>query len=363
MRPFPTLATIALLSLAPACFSTPGERAAIDLTVGHASIQGATLDIDGGTAVVRELSAGRLALWCSAPVWSAQLEVDAPADWVITLDNALSDATLVAMGPNGHLDVLKELGSRPTQHHHRVTLPAGVTRLSLVTPDHQDRGAYRIALMSDIQDAVDDVSDMFAAIEEEPGVRFLLGAGDLAQNGSRGELIVIQRELEGFALPYYTTLGNHDIAEVGAFQDLFGRGNIHFQFRGVHFTLLDSAAASIEPMVYDWIAGWLEDGRSATHVVSMHIPPLDPVGTRNGAFGSRHEAGKLLKRLASGGVDLTVYGHIHSYYSFDNAGIPALISGGGGAIPERLDGIGRHFVVIDLGGDDGVVDTRVVEVD
>ena len=176
--------------------------------------------------------------------------------------------------------------------------------------------------MSDIQDAVDDVQDMFDAIEAEPDVRFLLGAGDLAQNGGRDELLRIQRELQEFDLPYYTTLGNHDIRETGAWQDLFGRGSTSFVFRGVRFTLLDSAAATIEPKVYEWLDAWLDDGAGMTHVVGMHIPPLDPVGLRNGGFGSRHEAGKLVAKLAAGNVDLTVYGHIHSYYRFDNASIP-----------------------------------------
>jgi hypothetical protein len=49
------------------------------------------------------------------------------------------------------------------------------------------------------------------------------------------------------------------------------------------------------------------------------------------------------------------------------AGIPAYISGGGGAIPERFDGIGRHFLVVELGkdsqGHNAVDDVRVVRVD
>jgi len=94
----------------------------------------------------------------------------------------------------------------------------------------------------------------------------------------------------------------------------------------------------------------------------MHIPPLDPTGVRNGAFASRNEAATLLGRFAENGVDLTLYGHIHSYYEFDNAGIPAFISGGGGAIPERFDHMGRHFMVIEVSAGGGVLGTRVVRV-
>jgi predicted phosphodiesterase len=71
----------------------------------------------------------------------------------------------------------------------------------------------------------------------------------------------------------------------------------------------------------------------------------------------------LVARLASGKVDLTLYGHIHSFYAFANAGIPAYISGGGGAIPERLDGIGRHFLTIDVDPVSQLFQVAVVRVD
>lgn len=351
-----------LLSL-DGCVSSPGERAALDERVGDASTDGARLVVHDGHAAIRGLSPGSVTLWSSTPTWRATLQLEDEATWTITVDNALPDATLRAITTAGEPMVAELDGERVTQRVFTMDLPAGNTTLQLETTDQRDRSVFRIALLSDIQDAVDEVQDLFDAIEAEPDVRFLLGAGDLAQNGSRDELLRIQRELQRFDLPYYTTLGNHDIRDTGAWQDLYGRGNTSFVFRDVRFTLLDSAAATIEPKVYEWLDGWLLEGAGATHVVGMHIPPLDPIGVRNGGFGSRHEAGKLVTKLAKGGVDLTVYGHIHSYYRFDNAAIPAVISGGGGAIPERLDGIGRHFAVIDLGADAGFVGVRTVEVD
>jgi 3',5'-cyclic AMP phosphodiesterase CpdA len=198
----------------------------------------------------------------------------------------------------------------------------------------------------------------------EPDVRFLLGAGDLTRRGTVAELERYQRELLGLDVPYFTTMGNHELGtDPPPYQDYFGRDNFQFVFKGVAFTLLDSASASLDPTVYEWLDGWLDGARSQVNVVSMHIPPLDPIGVRNGAFGSRAEAAKLLSRLAEGLVDLTVYGHIHSYYSFENAGIPAYISGGGGAIPERFDRIGRHFMVFEVDPELGVRETHRVDID
>ncbi|NPC52723.1 metallophosphoesterase, partial [Corallococcus exiguus] len=51
------------------------------------------------------------------------------------------------------------------------------------------------------------------------------------------------------------------------------------------------------------------------------------------------------------------------YYSFSNAGIPAYISGGGGAIPERFDGVGRHFLAVDVDPSAGVREVGLVRVD
>jgi Icc-related predicted phosphoesterase len=147
------------------------------------------------------------------------------------------------------------------------------------------------------------------------------------------------------------------------FQTYFGRSSFRFLYAGIQFTFIDSGSAALDPMVYDWLTGWIDEGRNRTHVVLMHIPPIDPIGVRNGSFADRNEAAKLLAKLAEGNVDLTLYGHIHSYYSFSNAGIPAYISGGGGSIPERFDGIGRHYLTVDVDPKRGVLQTALVRID
>lgn len=354
---------LACLAFCCQCVSTSDDRAAFDEEVGHAATEEAELIIDEGLAAIRALQPGDVTLWTSAPAWTGRFTTSEPTRWRFVVDNALPDAELGITSNDGDVPVSASTGERATQRAFEADLPAGTVSLRFGPPDRDDRAPFRIAVMSDIQDAVDDVQDMFDAIEREPGVRFLLGAGDLAQNGRRDQLLRVQRELRSFDLPYYTTLGNHDVNELRAWQELYGRGSFQFRYRGVVFTMIDSAAASVGPVVYEWLDDWLMRARNDVHVVAMHIPPLDPVGVRNGGFGSRHEAGKLLTRLGEGRVDLTVYGHIHSFYAFENAGIPAIISGGGGAIPERLDGLDRHFVVLELGADDGLLSQRVVEVE
>ena len=123
---------------------------------------------------------------------------------------------------------------------------------------------------------------------------------------------------------------------------------MHFRFKGVAFSLVDSGNATIDPDVYERLDGWLGAARDDVHVVLTHYPPLDPVGLRGGGFRSRREGAKLVQRLAEGRADALFLGHIHSYYAFSVAGLPTFISGGGGAIQERLDGIERHYLKLEV---------------
>jgi Icc protein len=59
--------------------------------------------------------------------------------------------------------------------------------------------------------------------------------------------------------------------------------------------------------------------------------------------------------VAEGNVDLTLYGHIHTFIPFRQRRDPAYSSGGGAAAPMRLDGIDRHFLVIELAPADGLI--------
>jgi 3',5'-cyclic-AMP phosphodiesterase len=347
--------------LVAGCVRPAQDRAERDRTIGQATNGALSVRVSGGLAAVRKLETERVLLWASAPAW--ELELDSLAEATLTLDvhNCVSDAELTALGPDAQVTPLST--ELPTRKSFTLDLPAGTSRFRFAPPDYRDRAVFQFALMSDVQEAIDRVQDIYRRVNEE-NVRFLLGAGDLTRRGTRAELERFRDELEGLDVPYYTTLGNHELGESPAlYQDYYGRANFQFVYRGVYFTLLDSASATLDPLVYDWLDTWLARGRHGVSVVAMHIPPLDPTGVRNGAFASRSEAATLLGRLAESGVDLTLYGHIHSYYEFDNAGIPAFISGGGGAIPERFDDIGRHFMVIEAGAERGIVGTRVVRVD
>jgi hypothetical protein len=345
------------------CLRPSDDRVERDLEVGQAEIEGTSITVQDGLAAVRSLTDSELVLWGSAPGFRFELVSESARELSVEVQNCLPDAELRVLGDSGSVEALGA-PDVPTRKLWRVQAPAGSLTLELTTSDAGDTTAFRFALMSDVQEAIDEVQDVFRRINDVPRVRFLLGAGDLTEQGTREQLERYQRELLGLEVPYFTTLGNHELGtSPPPYHDYFGRGSFQFRFRGVYFTLLDSASASLDPLVYDWLDGWLAVAKQDVHVVAMHIPPIDPIGVRNGSWASRSEAAKLLGKLGEGRVDLTLYGHVHSYYSFDNAGIPAYISGGGGAIPERFDRIGRHFLVFDIDATSGVLEQSVIKVD
>lgn len=330
-----------------ACVRPGEERARDDLGVGAAAITDAEIQIAGGLAAVRALGDHRLELWSQAPVLELRLALldTAAGEWVITIRNAMADAVLSAAGAT----YTREPGERPTVATFRVPLGAGVHELRLAPPDAERLEGFKVAAMADIQTALPVVDQVFAAINAVPELRFVVGMGDLTERGRLDEYELYERQLAELAIPFYTTIGNHELwGDHLRFLDRFGRANFQFRFKGVAFTFVDSGDAGLDPLVEEWLDGWLADAREAPHVFLTHMPPVDPLGLRYGSFRSTRDGRRLLSRLVEGGVDLTLYGHIHTYVAYENAGIPAYISGGGGADPMLLDGIDRHFLVVEL---------------
>jgi 3',5'-cyclic-AMP phosphodiesterase len=343
-----TLASLALLAAA-ACTRPGDERALLEVSIGQAELADASLRVEGGLANVKHFTDYRVELWSQSPVLAIQLELGptAAGTWSLTIRNAMPDAVLDVAGTT-HAR-LADPDRHPTVAVFEVPLAAGSHVLRVASPDAGMLEPHRFAAMADIQTALPEVHEVFAAINAVPGIRYVVGMGDITQRSLVDEYELFERQLLVLHVPFYTTLGNHELwSDPSRFHERYGRASFQFEFKGVTFTFADSGNAGIDPIVEDWLDGWLFDSaRDRTHIFLTHFPPIDPVAARYGGFRSNDDARRLLARLARSDVDLTLYGHIHTYIEFENAGIPAYVSGGGGADPMRWDGIDRHFLVID----------------
>jgi hypothetical protein len=337
---------LALLVLA-ACTRPAEPRAHDEAPIGTASITDASVVVAGGLAAVRVLADHRLELWAQSPALSIQLTVGntAGGDWAITVRNTPVDAMLDAGGTR----YTRDAGQHPTVGVFHVPLTPGVHTLRVAPPDADIVEPFTVASMADIQTALPDVDDVFARISAVPNARFVVAMGDITERSLIEEYDLFERQLTVLTIPFYTTLGNHELwADHMRFFDRFGRASFQFTFKGATFTFADSGDAGLDPIVEAQVVDWLGAARDGTSIFLTHIPPIDPLGIRYGGFRSTQDGRRLLTRLVEANVDLTLYGHIHTLIEYENAGIPAFISGGGGADPMTWDGIDRHFLVIDL---------------
>ncbi|XXF78434.1 metallophosphoesterase [Myxococcaceae bacterium GXIMD 01537] len=360
------------LGLAVAGCTRPAEdRAVKDLEVGRSHGAGVTLNVEDGLATVRGVSDGTVTLWAQAPAFRVRATAaqGSPLTWTLVVRNAMPEARLVAeRAGGGVLEVVPQESLRPTVRVWTVELPPGAEAVLSVAPEDWDVARpFRFAALADVQEALPEVGDIFERVNQDPTLQFIFFSGDLTERGDREALLEFQERLESTSrIPLFATLGNHETYTTESplpYHVLVGRGTMHFTFAGAHFTMLDSGNGTLDPLAEAQLDGWLAAARDSVHVVGSHMPLIDPVGLRGAGFNSRAEAGALMSKLAREGVDLTLYGHVHSYYAFSNAGIPAYISGGGGAIPERWDGIGRHYLAVDVDPAVGVREVAVVRVD
>ncbi len=366
---FLAMLVLAPLLVSPGCVRPAKDRAQLDRTVGKAHTPSVHLKVVDGLAAVHSLKDGELDLWAQAPVLDLDLDLDAdaPTRWTIALQNAMPADQISATGDGAaSFGVASRDHSAPTVITWTVDLqPGASTTLHIAPPDADTAEGYRFAVLSDIQDAVSSVGDIYKRMNQDPKIRFVVSTGDITQFGTMHELRYFMKRLGDLDVPFFTTTGNHEIgpADPAGFHNLYGRANFHFRFKGVAFTFIDSGSSTVDPLAYDWLRQWLDEAKGDTHVFVTHIPPIDPSGIRNGAFASRNEAAKLLEMLAKGKVNLALYGHIHSYYAQSNAHIPIFISGGGGALPEKFDGIGRNYLTVDIAPDNKVAQVGVVRIE
>jgi Icc protein len=346
------------------CLLPAEERVDLDRTAGEAEADGVRVRVDDNLAGVRSFDGERLELWAQAPGLRMHVELDSPGvrrHLQLDVLNCMITGTLrVNGGPSLAPEPIVE---RAAACRFSLDVEHGSV-IELFASQESPGAPFVFAVLSDVQSAVGRVHEIFERMKQDPELAFVVSTGDLVDTGARSELVRFQAELAALEIPFFSTVGNHEMgAPPSVWHELFGPFNVHFDYNGVAFSLVDSGNATIDPSQYERLDDWLGRARRGAHMVLTHVPPLDPSGLRGGGFRSRKEAAKLLTKLAQGRVDALFLGHIHSYYAFSAAGIPTYISGGGGAIQEKLDGIERHYLRVRVNGAGALEDVAIVRID
>lgn len=358
------------------CLQVAEDRAVIEDQIGQASQDGLHFQVANGASALRQIQQqeGVLAidLWAQRPTQQLSITpypdptLELPKEVRVTWHNLMPNSEISFQSTTGVGLEYQRIQTR-NKPNTLFTLHTSFPKEGLaltITPEEPLEGeSWQIGVFADVQERLNGLSDLLIPLAQE-SVRFCLISGDLTSQGQTHELKIFQQGLENhLPFPCYATLGNHELGTKGLpFYRFFGRGSDSFVYGGSRITLLDDASATLAPRTRKKLNQWLEAGRDQLHLVVTHLPILDADGTRSGAFANRLEASELLASLAEGRIDLLLYGHVHTFKSFRQAGIPALISGGGGSIPMRFDGIGRHYVLLELDPKKQVIAHRVQEI-
>lgn len=140
----------------------------------------------------------------------------------------------------------------------------------------------RFVFTGDSQQFYDEAEGLVASVNQQPGVQFLLVAGDIADFGLAREMRWVDEKLRRLKVPYLTVIGNHDLVGNGreAYQHIFGALDYSFVYGDTKFILLDTNGREYN---FDGTApnmGWLRpqlanrDGARRQVVVS-HVPPTN----------------------------------------------------------------------------------------
>ncbi len=353
-----------LLLLAAGCAQEPTDYSELDLSVGYGSVAGAKIAVSGGLGAIQDLRSGYIELWLQSPAVTVTLGLAGSAveDWRIVLRNAV--AGMAHLNPGAvNTSTASQSGTAYTVD---INATAGSTyALDFSTADSTTADTFSFAVLSDIQDAIGDVGDIYNVINSDNSLRFVVSAGDLTHDGTTGQMSRFRDTLSLLNIPFYATPGNHDTydGQYAYWRTIFGRASFTFRYKGATFIFADSSGATVEERVYVWLRGWVPASASDVQFFISHYPAIDPCGARNGGFSSRNEAYKLIAILGGGDVEAIFNGHIHSYYHFDTAGIDTYISGGGGGHPELYDGIGRHYLKVTVDAGSGSYSVSRVDVD
>lgn len=332
-------ASLLVLGLAAGCMAPADQRADRDLDeVGRATVGGIELYIDPGA--VLGVDGDLVRLRASSP--SPSITLTGSGELELIVDNLTRDAAVTGDGvrsvePNGP-------GSL------RVRAAAGGT-VRIAPADAGLAAPFRIAFVSDFQVNGEAGDAIVEVVNADPTIEMLLCAGDIVDKGSDlSHWRTMETVFAKLDVPVYATNGNHELnGDDGAqFHARLGRMNYLFDHRGARLALVDSGSATLAERVYDYLDEELDRPGAELSIFMTHIPLIDSSGIRNGGFASHLEAERVLAMLTRRGVDLTVYGHVHSFEAFSNAGIPAYISGGGGGTDNAFDGIGDHILVLDI---------------
>lgn len=149
-----------------------------------------------------------------------------------------------------------------------------------------------------------------APVAEEGRPEIAVSLGDISDTGDVENLQFGKDKWEGFGVPLYDVVGNHEVSQGslpadGNFYDVFGQ-DTHFSFveGDSTFISVDSSRGGVtasqgqqvpDENQYDWLINELESASTNTVFIATHWPAYDPLPNKSNQFQNRWEAQQFLQ--------------------------------------------------------------------
>jgi hypothetical protein len=180
-----------------------------------------------------------------------------------------------------------------------------------VNPD-----SFRFAVFGDPQIEHDYQTSLGRFKQEvaNRGISFFCVLGDLTNDATPDEVDSIKVQLERVGIPYYATIGNHDLFQADGwerFKENYGPSCYPVVIADrIKLIFLDTADGTLGPTQFGWFESELEDSRFAK-VVLTHFPVFDGEQPIMWRLASGAERVKIQSLLEKYGAYAWCAGHIH----------------------------------------------------
>lgn len=180
-----------------------------------------------------------------------------------------SACDLLEFSPNDHRapESERDLTAKNMARLAQNPLPAGDT--------------LRFVFTGDSQRFYDDAEDLVRSVNQQPGIQFMLVAGDISDFGFAREMRWINDDLRNLKVPYLTVVGNHDLVGNGrkAYEAIFGPRNYSVVYGDTKIIFVDTNGREYNfdgtAPDLNWLGRELADQSTRRHIVISHVPPGD----------------------------------------------------------------------------------------